>query len=287
MHIVIVLMKLIWSAFCCRNKFATPKSPSRKTKQRISKCNLNKNSNFSDLNTRNNKMDKEKTETITSDPKIDKSAITNTNNVENCLQQVINLQKASAEGLMSLLREIGQAYLDLSKFECASSIETLTSLPPNQFNTSWVYCLLGMAYFEQADYEQSIKYFGEIHEKEPYRLEYMDVYSTALWHLQKEVALSALAQDLINTNKNSPVTWCVSGNCFSLHKEHDTAIKFFQRAVQVDPNFPYAYTLLGHEYITTEELDKAMSCFRSAIRLDPRHYNAWFGIGTIYSKHER
>lgn len=61
----------------------------------------------------------------------------------------------------------------------------------------------------------------------------MDIYSTALWHLQKEVALSALAQALINTNKNHPVTWCVSGNCFSLHKEHDTAIKFFQRAVQV------------------------------------------------------
>lgn len=115
----------------------------------------------------------------------------------------------------------------------------------------------------------------------------MDIYSTALWHLQKEVALSALAQDLINTDRNSPVTWCVSGNCFSLHKEHDTAIKFFQRAVQVDPNFPYAYTLLGHEYITTEELDKAMNCFRNAIRLDSRHYNAWFGIGTIYSKHER
>lgn len=27
--------------------------------------------------------------------------------------------------------------------------------------------------------------------------------------------------------------WCVTGNCFSLQKEHDTAIKFFQRAIQV------------------------------------------------------
>lgn len=27
--------------------------------------------------------------------------------------------------------------------------------------------------------------------------------------------------------------WCVAGNCFSLQREHDIAIKFFQRAIQV------------------------------------------------------
>lgn len=30
-----------------------------------------------------------------------------------------------------------------------------------------------------------------------------------------------------------------------------------------------------------------MSCFRTAILKDSRHYNAWFGIGTIFSKQER
>lgn len=78
----------------------------------------------------------------------------------------------------------------------------------------------------------------------------------------------------------------LAGNCFSLQKEHDTAIKLFQRAVQIDPSFTYAYNLLGHEYVTTEELDKAMGCFRSAIRLDARHYKAWYGIATVYSKQE-
>lgn len=268
-----------------RNKFATPKSPTRKTKQRITKCNLNKNPSYTELNTRN-KIEKEKSETITSaETKTEKSAINNS--TENCIQQAMIIQKQSAEGLMCLLRLIGKAYVHLSNFDCEEAIETLNSLPQNQHNTSWVLCLLGLAYFEQTKYEVAVKYFSAVHSREPYRLDCMDVYSTCLWHLQKEVALSALAQELLTIDKNNPVTWCVSGNCFSLHKEHDTAIKFFQRAVQVDPNFPYAYTLLGHEYITTEELDKAMSCFRNAVRLDPRHYNAWFGIGTIYSKQER
>ncbi|KAK9745925.1 Tetratricopeptide repeat [Popillia japonica] len=263
-----------------RNKFATPKSPSRKTKTRLAKCSLNELNTYMDLNTRN-RLKKEKSETVTSPDSKSNSAI-NMNMVN-----PIQIQKQSAEGLMHLLRDIGRAYLHLSQFNCKSAISEFNNLPSHQFHTTWVYGMLGVAYFEMADYENCVKYFSDIHSKEPCRLNYMDIYSTALWHLQKEVALSSLAQDLVQINKNSPITWVVSGNCFSLHKEHDTAIKFLHRAVQVDPSFPYAYTLLGHEYIMTEELDKAMSCYRNAVRLDPRHYNAWFGIGTIYSKQER
>ena len=32
----------------------------------------------------------------------------------------------------------------------------------------------------------------------------MEIYSTALWHLQNEVTLSALAQDLVETDRASP-----------------------------------------------------------------------------------
>ena len=70
-------------------------------------------------------------------------------------------------------------------------------------------------------------------------------------------------------------TWCAVGNCFSLQKEHETAIKFFERAVLVEPEFAYGYTLLGHEYSFIDELDDAMNCYRHAVRIDPRHYNAW------------
>lgn len=68
---------------------------------------------------------------------------------------------------------------------------------------------------------------------EPYRTQLMEVYSTVLWHLQREAQLSALAQELVAFDRNSAVAWCAAGNCFSLQKEHDTAIKFFHRAVQV------------------------------------------------------
>ena len=121
----------------------------------------------------------------------------------------------------------------------------LSKLSETQYSTNWVQCLIALNYFEMNEYNQSAIYFEQVHRREPTRFAYMDKYSTVLWHLQREVALSALSEKLLNYDKNSPITWCVAGNCFSLHKEHDIAIKFLRRAVQVDPNFTYGYTLLG------------------------------------------
>ena len=61
----------------------------------------------------------------------------------------------------------------------------------------------------------------------------MEIYSTVLWHLHAEVQLSTLAQDLVAQDRNSPAAWCATGNLFSAQTEHETAIKFFQRAIQV------------------------------------------------------
>ncbi|XP_023569773.1 cell division cycle protein 27 homolog isoform X6 [Octodon degus] len=200
--------------------------------------------------------------------------------------QAFNLQKAAA-GLMTLLREMGKGYLALCSYNCKEAINILSHLPSHHYNTGWVLCQIGRAYFELSEYMQAERIFSEVRRIENYRVEGMEIYSTTLWHLQKDVALSVLSKDLTDMDKSSPEAWCAAGNCFSLQREHDIAIKFFQRAIQVDPNYAYAYTLLGHEFVLTEELDKALACFRNAIRVNPRHYNAWYGLGMIYYKQEK
>lgn len=74
-----------------RNKFVTPKSPSRKTKARLSKTNLNK-ANFNELNERN-RSEKEKSETITSEKMV---AATNALNHSNASHCALILQKQCA-----------------------------------------------------------------------------------------------------------------------------------------------------------------------------------------------
>ncbi|XP_030570011.1 cell division cycle protein 27 homolog [Drosophila novamexicana] len=295
------------------NKFVQPRSPPRKTKSsRMTKICLNNelieekthHHLAEKLSEKQSRKEKEKVETITSGATAggnSQSSINNRsaeeakvllnnslNNAQTLAHQLLSMKKQSADGLMLLLRDLAEGYKLLSAFQCKAAIMHLEgTIPKHHLSSSWVQSLIGMCRYELRDYEAAVLIFKRIHETEPCRLDYMEIYSTSLWHLQKEVALSALAQDLIAQDKRSPVTWCVAGNCFSLHKEHETAIKFFKRAVQVDPDFVYSYTLLGHELVLTEEFDKAMDYFRAAVVRDPRHYNAWFGIGTIYSKQEK
>jgi len=54
-----------------------------------------------------------------------------------------------------------------------------------------------------------------------------------------------------------PETWITLANCYSLNQDHESALKFLQRAIQLDPNNAYAYCLTGHEYSAKEEYDKA------------------------------
>jgi anaphase-promoting complex subunit 3 len=82
-------------------------------------------------------------------------------------------------------------------------------------------------------------------------------------------------QEMVALDRLAPQTWCVLGNCFSLQREFETAVKFFHRAIQVDATFTYAYTLAGHEHVSNEDFDKATASFRDALRYDQRHYNAW------------
>ena len=51
---------------------------------------------------------------------------------------------------------------------------------------------------------QAERAFSELRRLEPHRTEGLDIYSTVLWHLQSEVALSTLAQDITEFDRLSP-----------------------------------------------------------------------------------
>ena len=99
---------------------------------------------------------------------------------------------------------------------------------------------VGRAHFEMVQYTEALRAFEQAQAIEPHRLCGMEVHSTILWHLKREVALCYLAKRALDFERTSAYACCVVGNCFSLQKEHDTALKFFQRAIQLQPDLAYA-----------------------------------------------
>ncbi|CAN6194283.1 unnamed protein product [Urochloa humidicola] len=189
--------------------------------------------------------------------------------------------------LLGLLRTLGEGFRLSCLFKCQEALEIYKKLPEPQFNTGWVLCQVGKAYFELVDYLEADRYFELAHRLSPCTLDGMDIYSTVLYHLNAEMRLSYLAQELISIDRLSPQAWCAVGNCFALRKDHETALKNFQRAVQLDSRFAYAHTLCGHEYSALEDYENSLKFYRCALQVDERHYNAWYGLGVVYLRQEK
>lgn len=189
--------------------------------------------------------------------------------------------------ILALLRILGEGYRLSCMYRCQDALDAYLKLPHKHYNTGWVLSQVGKAYFELVDYQEAHRAFSLARLASPYSLEGMDIHSTVLFHLKEDMKLSYLAQELISTDRLAPQSWCAMGNCYSLQKDHETALKNFQRAVQLNPRFAYAHTLCGHEYVALEDFENGIKSYHHALRIDGRHYNAWYGLGMIYLRQEK
>ncbi|KAI9055643.1 hypothetical protein LZ554_000587 [Drepanopeziza brunnea f. sp. 'monogermtubi'] len=193
-------------------------------------------------------------------------------------------QEEALRFLLELFKKFGSGYFALSKYHCSEALQIYGQLPRAQQDTSWVLAQMGRAFYEQAAYAEAEAYYKRIRQTSPSRFEDMEIYSTILWHLKRETDLAFLAHELIDASWQSPQAWCALGNSWSLARDHESALRCFKRATQLNPKFAYAFTLQGHEHVANEEYDKALVSYRSGMAADRRHYNAWYGVGRVYEK---
>lgn len=201
---------------------------------------------------------------------------------EQAAQEAFDIEQAD-EYIYNLMRLIASAQRALALHDTATCLQEIEKLPHVHQRSGSVMVMVGKCHYELTEYAPAERSFAIVRQLEPYRVWDMEVYSTLLWHLQREVRLSYLAQELLATDPRSPEAWIAVGNCFSLQKEKSQALTCFRRAVQLDPSCAYAFILSGHELLD-DDLDKSVNFFQSALRVDPRNYNAWYGLGVCYQK---
>jgi anaphase-promoting complex subunit 3 len=219
-------------------------------------------------------------------PGLEKEGPTGTEGLADEEENILD-RHGAVQNILELLCLIGAGYWKLCQYRCREALQLFQTLPHVHHNTGWVLHQEGRAFFEMADYQNAKRCLELMQRVEPHRMKGLELLSTVLWQLKKEVEIAHLAQKVVDFDRLAPEAWCVVGNCFSLQKEHETALVFFSRSLQLDPSFTYTHTLSGYEYMANEDFEKAVACFRNAIRADERHYNAWYGIGAIYHRQEK
>jgi anaphase-promoting complex subunit 3 len=194
---------------------------------------------------------------------------------------------AKVQEILEVLSGAAVAYQHLCHYRCALALKALQALPTKQQETGWVLHQKGKAYLERNEFTAAQRCLETMQAKDPSRLAGLELLSTVYWQLKKEMELANLAHTVVEQARDSPEAWCVVGNCFSLQKDHETALVFFKRSLQLDPQFAYTHTLAGYEYMANEDFDRATQCFREALKVDGRRYNAWYGLGAIYYRQEK
>ncbi|WFD04146.1 anaphase-promoting complex subunit cdc27 [Malassezia obtusa] len=190
---------------------------------------------------------------------------------------------------LGLLRDVGEAYRLVRLYRGREAVPLLDAgaVPPGSLRaahrrTASVHCLLGRALHDASEYAAAEAHFAAARAQEPYLLVHMDIYSLVLFQLHREVALSALAQDLLEIDPRAAVAHIAAGNTWSLQHQHDAAYQCFVQATLVAPECAYAYTLAGYEALELEQPSRAVRLFRCARRCDRRHWNALAGLGQVY-----
>ena len=77
------------------------------------------------------------------------------------------------------------------------------------------------------------------------------------------------ANDLLTKYPNSDVVNNLIGNIEIKKNNFETAIKFFNKALKINPNFASAILNMGVAYQNLNNNTKALKCFKSIIKIKP------------------
>lgn len=92
--------------------------------------------------------------------------------------------------LFQLLRILGEGYRHLCMLRCQEAVQSFSKLPQQHFATAWVLCQVGRAYVEMVNYPEAERVYSWARRVSPHCPVGMDMYSTALYHMKKDVQLS-------------------------------------------------------------------------------------------------
>ncbi len=69
-----------------------------------------------------------------------------------------------------------------------------------------------------------------------------------------------------------------------LHGHVDDSIRYYHRALELDPGRALTHNNLGNSYSAKGQLDTAIASLRRAIELKGDYYSAWLNLGLVYAK---
>ena len=73
---------------------------------------------------------------------------------------------------------------------------------------------------------------------------------------------------------------------FTLHylEKFDVAVKYWNKAIKINPNYIEAYNGRGNSFIKLKKFDEAIINFNQAIKINPNYFEAYNNLGSVFIK---
>ncbi|HEY0380347.1 MAG TPA: trypsin-like peptidase domain-containing protein [Pyrinomonadaceae bacterium] len=103
----------------------------------------------------------------------------------------------------------------------------------------------------------------------------------SLWLGNYDSALGYF-ENAVNKNPNRAEAWIQVGYCKVKQGKNADAVRAFQRAIQLRPNSFEAYNKLGDAYYYASRFTEAIESYKQAARLRPDSAEAYYNLGVTY-----
>ncbi|KAI7904030.1 uncharacterized protein BX663DRAFT_506150 [Cokeromyces recurvatus] len=193
------------------------------------------------------------------------------------------------EGMNKVIKALcilANGYFYQSFHHCEKAALELQKLDDRQYNSPRVLGILGIAYYDAGDYLSARAFFRQAFLISPWYCDYIPIYSTCLWYLEKEEELNLLAFKMKENRSHQFEAYIAAGNWAKCVKGGNEAVQWFQKAVDLDPSRSYGHALLGYEEWEKGNSLGAKKHFANSMITDKRSYLGWYGMASAYQAME-
>ena len=230
-------------------------------------------------------------------------------------------QDPSAKGQPNTLTiEQGESLLSAGKVDAA--IGVLTAISRSESNETRINHLLGLAYYQKADYARAVEHFsfatkrapegsqqyrqdvqmlglshyllGHIKEAIPYLEQVKSwapenvemAYTLGISYIQThdlDKAREAFAR-MYSVSPSSASAYLINAQMMIRQQFEEFAEKELQKALEIDPKLPQANFLLGELAVYRADLERGVALLQKEIAINPGFAMAYYMLGEAYSR---
>ena len=150
-------------------------------------------------------------------------------------------------------------------------------------NKARPYLALGYLNFKNGNYRKAIDYYKKSIELYPTAEAYNNLaYALTKLKTSNDTAVIQLLKESISLKPGNYKAYLNIGDIYFIKKDYNEALKYYQKALDVNPKFSAAHLGIG---IIDERLGRtsaALERYRTALKFDPLNREALYSLGTLY-----